>query len=67
MERPLMTLQAGGFHPLVKAARADAAGIESIPSVTALDAKPLIIWLRRPIAFRTANSWTARAACGRFL
>src|SRR5438067_728133 len=33
MKRPLVALQAGGFHRFIQTARTDAAGIESIPGV----------------------------------
>jgi hypothetical protein len=62
-----MARQAGGFRPLVETARTDTARIESIPGLTTLAAKPSVICLRRPTAFRTSNSWAARAVRGRFL
>jgi hypothetical protein len=53
--------EAGRHFPLVETSGAYATGVEGVPRETAV-AEPPVFRVRRPVALRTANAGTARAA-----
>ena len=59
MRRPSAAREALRLSPLVKAGRADASGVESVPLLAA-GAEPLVFFPGRPAAERAAD---ARAGC----
>src|SRR5277367_3994065 len=54
VRRPFSACRAHGLAPLILAARADTAGVESIPAIPAVTT-PEMFGTRRPCAFRTAD------------
>ena len=55
MRRPSTAREALGLSPLVKARLADASRVKRVPFVSA-DAKPLVLFARRPAAERAADA-----------
>jgi len=66
MRRPLEAGVAFGGKPLMKAARADAAGIKRVPQMSAT-ARPDVMGAGRPVAVRTPDARTGRILAGGLL